>query len=210
MAVQGERDEGEVLIGASVSDQSLFDALRAHERSEGAVIREYEDFARRTGSELVRYLIGIIVDDERRHHRFLEELANSVRTSATFEERGPRLPFFDVSHDDPELRETTKRFLDVERRDRAELKQLARSVRDAGNELDAFVVSLMRDDTERHIAMLRFIERLSRSSPLVRSGHRPAARQTAGDEGSDAARAGISSPGDLGSRHEGRAGRGLT
>lgn len=204
MTVHGEPDD-DILLGASVSEKSLFDAVRAHERSEAAVIGEYEAFARRTSSELVRYLVTIIVDDEHRHHRYLEELANSVRASATFEERGPRMPYFDVSHDDPDLRATTKRFLEVERQDRAELKRLARSVRDGGNELDAFIVNLMRDDTERHIAMLRFIDRLARSSPLVRPGGRPSGPRTGSDGDDEPARpATISSPGDLGSRHAGR------
>lgn len=155
------------LVGASVSEQELFDSLLAHEADEQEVIASYETLSSETDSETVRYLIGLIVDDERRHHRILQELANTVRSAATFEEAGPRLPFLDVRRRrDRDLLEQTRRFLAVERKDRAELKRLARSTRNVGGELEAFVVDLLRADTERHIVILRFIEHLVRHSPL--------------------------------------------
>jgi rubrerythrin len=154
------------LVGASVFEQRAFDSLLAHERHEQEVIAAYESFATEASSEAVRYLIGLILDDERRHHRALQELANTVRTRATFEERGARLPYLDVHRRDRRLLEQTRRFLAVERADRAELKRLARTVRDLGGELDVLVVNLLRIDTERHIGILRFIEHLVRRSPL--------------------------------------------
>lgn len=157
----------ERLVGASVTEQETFEALVAHERDEEEVIAGYESLAAETPSEAVRYLIKLIVEDERRHHRVLEQLANTVRFQATLDDRGAHLPYLDVHRGrDRALLEETRRFLAIERRDRAQLKHLAKSIRGSGGELEAFVVDLLRSDTERHVAILRFIEHLVRRSPL--------------------------------------------
>lgn len=156
----------ERLIGASTLDQRLFDALGAHEHDEKAVIEEYVAFAERTPSATVRYLINLIVEDEKRHHRVLTELANTIRAEVTFEERGSRIPYLDVHRGDPALLAATRRFLEVERRDRDELRTLCRQVDRSGALLEAFLVRLVLEDSDRHIRILRFIERLAKHSPL--------------------------------------------
>jgi len=157
----------ERLIGASEVDQRLFDALAAHEHDEQAVIEAYVAFAERTPSETVRYLINLIVEDERRHHRMLVELANTIRAEVTFEERGSRIPYLDVRRGDAELQEATRRFLEVERRDRDELRSLSRQVDRSGAPVESFLMKLVLDDADRHIRILRFIERLVRHSPMA-------------------------------------------
>jgi len=156
------------LIGASVFEQEAFDALVAHEKDEEEVITAYEAFATETESKVVRFLIELIVEDERRHHKVLEQLANTIRAQSTFEETGTRVPYLDVHRRrDRAVLETTKRFLEVERKDRSHLKDLAKTVEACGGEVDAFVVNLLRMDTERHIQILKFIEHLVRHSPIT-------------------------------------------
>lgn len=155
------------LIGASVLEQEAFEALVAHERDEADVIAAYETFARDTESDVVRFLIELIVEDERRHHRVIEQLANTIRAQATFEDVKPRIPYLDVRrHRDQQLLAATRMFLDIERKDRRHLKDLAKSVEQSAGEVDAFIVNLMRMDTERHIAILKFIEHLIKRSPI--------------------------------------------
>ncbi len=156
----------ENLLGASVWQQELYDSLVDHMANENEIIEEYAKFAEETSSATVRYLVNMIVDDERRHHRVLAELANTVRAEATLEEREPRAPFLDV-HADPALLKATQRFLDAERTDRDELRSLYRQASGAGgSELEAFMISMLRGDTDRHIRILRFIAKLVRRSPL--------------------------------------------
>lgn len=159
--------EDKTLIGASVIEQEAFDALIAHEQDEADVIAAYETFAKDTESEVVRFLIELIVEDERRHHRVIEQLANTIRSQATFEDVNPRIPYLDVHrHRDRQLLAATRMFLDIERKDRTHLKDLAKTVGASGGEVDAFIVNLMRMDTERHISILKFIDRLIRRSPI--------------------------------------------
>jgi rubrerythrin len=157
------------LRGASVSEQELYDALVSHEADERDVIAAYQDFAGATDSEAVRYLVDLIIEDEQRHHWWLWELANRVRATATLEERGPAVPYLDVKRGDKELLTATRRFLDVERKDLKELRHLARQTRGLGDELNMLMIRLLQSDTERHIRMLRFIEKVVRRP---RPGHR--------------------------------------
>lgn len=157
----------DALLDASVFDKEAIDALIAHGREEEEVITAYEALARTTRSGVVRYLVGLIVEDERRHHRVFEQLANTLRAQATLVDARPRLPQLDVHRfRDRALLEATRHFLELERQDRARLDELQRRVRDTGDELDAFVIGLLRSDSERHVTILGFIEHLVRTSPL--------------------------------------------
>lgn len=155
------------LAGASIGQQELYDALLAHQSEESDVISAYEAFAENTSSEAVRYLICMVLDDEKRHHRVLSDLANAVRADATFDRQGTRVPLLDVRHRDQSLLEATDRFIAIERKDRAELKRLARKVRRVGGEFDAFMIGILQADTQRHIRILRFIRQSVRNSPFA-------------------------------------------
>lgn len=160
-------DERDRLKGASVWQQDLYEALMTHMSSEGGIVEAYASFAEETSSETVRYLVRLILDDERRHHRILLDLANAVRAEATLEMREGRVPFMDVHSHDEALHEATERFLAVEREDLVQMRRLIRQAAGAGGtELEEFVLGLLREDTERHIKILKFIDRLVRHSPL--------------------------------------------
>jgi rubrerythrin len=155
------------LRGASVWQEDLYEALMAHMANEGGIVDAYATFAEETSSETVRYLVRLILDDERRHHRILLDLANAVRAEATLELRDGRVPFMDVHAHDEALHQATERFLAAEREDLVQLRRLIRQAAGAGGtELEEFVLGLLREDTERHIKILKFIERLVRHSPL--------------------------------------------
>ena len=154
------------LAGATMRQQDFFDALQAHVRDEKDTIEAYEVFAREASSDAVRYLIRMILDDERRHHRVLAEVANTIRADSTFEKRGDQVPYLDVHSRDEGLLNETERFLKLERKDRAELKKLTRKARAVGGSLDNFMMDLLQSDTDRHIRILRFIKHAIRTSPV--------------------------------------------
>lgn len=156
-------EHDERLRGASTWEQRLYDMITEHEHDEEEVITAYRNFVERTDSDAVRYLLGLIVDDEERHRRVLGQLADTVRAEATFEHRGPAIPRIDVHTPNPELAEATDRFIEIERRDRDELGRLESEIsRVSGSPLAELTVALVRSDTERHITILRFISQLAR------------------------------------------------
>lgn len=151
-------------LGASMWEQEMFEMLTTHERDENAVIHAYEELADETTSDTVRYLVGLIIEDERRHHKVLGDLAANIVHAGKRSKDG--VPYLDVHRGDSGILEETRRFLAIERRDRAEMRKLGHKVRESGDVLDTFLIDLLRADTEKHIRILRFIEHVVRHSPL--------------------------------------------
>ena len=68
---------------ASVGTRDLVDLIVRHGAEEGELLATYEQLAAEAPDASVRYLIGLILDDEHRHHRLLAELANAIAWSST-------------------------------------------------------------------------------------------------------------------------------
>jgi hypothetical protein len=73
----------------SVFDAMILQHLTEHLAGEAAILDEYRQLATSPDAP-VRYLAQLIVEDEERHHRVLNELANQFRTSAWLFERRPQ------------------------------------------------------------------------------------------------------------------------
>ncbi len=143
--------------GASVSDRELVRLIARHEAEEGSVLARYEQLVADTRSPAVRYLAGLIIADERRHHRMLTELANAIAW-------GQWLPVADAVPDlDPGIRDAsilaaTHELLEAEQRDHAELRELRKKLRDYRHTtLWDLVADVLMMDTEKHIRILRFL-----------------------------------------------------
>ncbi len=129
-----------------------------HGRSEGALLESYREISERpTVDPAVRYLVRLILDDEERHHRVFEEMANEIRSFVWELPVEPRLPMMGT-RSDPELLAATKRLLAFEKRDAKELRRLRKQLRDSTeSSLDPLMVDLMLLDTAKHIAILEHI-----------------------------------------------------
>jgi hypothetical protein len=149
---------GLLATAASATERDLVALIERHGAEEGEILTEYERFAASAESELVRYLVSAIVEDERRHHRLLEEMANSVAWGG-FEADEPvtRLPNLD-RYPSSGLRSQTQRLLDLERQDARELKTLRGKLKDyGGSTVLRLLVDTMLLDTRKHELILEFI-----------------------------------------------------
>jgi hypothetical protein len=147
--------------GASPSAVDLVRSLDRHGREESDLLDRYERFVETAPSPVARYLVRLISEEERRHHRMLEELANTIAWGHLGEEDHPSLPTSEgrgpVSR---ELRQETRALLQLERADRRHLRHLARRIRGYGDvPLWCLLIDLMRLDTEKHISILTFLDR---------------------------------------------------
>jgi rubrerythrin len=150
------------LIGASVWEQALYEQLTSHERAERELLVEYEKAAA-SSSAAVRFLTGLILEDERRHHSLFRDLAATLRSDVELRPTDATIPPLDHLGPDADLAEIVTRLIAHERADRRELRRLAREL---ANEIDTtmwpLLVDLMRMDTEKHIAILEFVRRHAR------------------------------------------------
>jgi hypothetical protein len=154
--------------GASVAATEVVHALDRHGREEAELLTRYERYVEQTGSPVARYLVRLIVDEERRHHRMLEELANTIAWGHFGDDDRIELPSPPVrrSGSDRALRAETRALLRHERQDRRQLRRLGRRLRTYGDvPLWNLLIELMKYDTEKHVSILRFIEKDDRGRP---------------------------------------------
>lgn len=159
---------GETIMGASVWEQELYDQVARHVQTEDEILSGYRQLAEDAGSPDVAYLAGLIVEDEQRHHRIMEELSRSVLAEAQLTESKEGIPSVPLTRSDPSaLLVATERLLAMEHEDRRALKELRRNLRPvASTTLWALLVETMELDTRKHIAILRHIRSIAKGLPL--------------------------------------------
>jgi hypothetical protein len=149
----------EMPVDLSVSEQELFEHLLRHIENENELIDEYERLAADAGGH-VSYVLRLIVEDERRHHRLFEEWCNALRSAAEFRDVEPAVPWLSRTPHPDVVAAAAKRFLAVERADKKDLDRLKKLVKDQRNvTLWDVLLDVMELDTRKHIALLRFIGR---------------------------------------------------
>jgi rubrerythrin len=145
-------------VVSSTWDERLLEHIDTHEAGASSA---YDALAE-LGDPQIRYLAGLIAADEHRHHAMLVALATSVRS--TVSDEGDELewgtpPVLTTEQRDALLKQT-RRLLEVEKDDVGKLKELRRDVRPAPNgTLWPELIEIMSLDTEKHIQILKAIER---------------------------------------------------
>ncbi len=148
----------------------MFDHLTDHTRQKGAMLSEYAAIAEATESKALSYVINLLLEDERRHHRYFNELASSLKSESELSGDDPVVPRLDLDRvDRAELRETTDRLLEHEKSDAKELERLRKELHDVKDTtLWGLLVDIMVRDTEKHIAILRFVQQHTPSKRAAR------------------------------------------
>lgn len=148
------------IVGASVWEQEIYDFVTSHVATEGAILDEYQRLAEDpSGSSAFRYLAGLILADERRHHQLFNDLAESIRQGAELRHDDDPIPsLIGLRADRDRIMATTVQMIEAERADARELKELAKKLKAVRETtLWGLLVELMQDDTSKHIRILEFI-----------------------------------------------------
>lgn len=161
-----EVEEATSMVGAADWDRRIAVLLARHAMDEEHVLDSYRWLLEQPLSPAVRYLVRLIVEDEERHHRLLQEMARSVAWGPVSDLRSDTIPALTPPADADQLTDLTDSYLSVERNDLAELKHIAREFRSLADSSPLrLLVDLMMLDTEKHIRILQFIKRTSRAHP---------------------------------------------
>jgi rubrerythrin len=144
--------------GASAWERQLYAHLTSHVQKERGILERYSQVAERTESKAFRYLVNMLIEDEIRHHKLFAQLAESLQNEAQGG-TDPIVPYVDFDgRDGAEVRDGSKELMENEEHDLRELKRLQRELRDVKDTtLWGMLVELMERDTEKHIAILRFV-----------------------------------------------------
>ena len=153
-------------VGASVWELDMFTYLTTHAKTEGQLLDGYLNAAKSTSSKALAYVIGLLVEDERRHHRHFTDLAQSLKVEAELSGGDPVVPWLDFQQADREaVLELTQQLIANEEKDAAELKRLRKDMRDfEDTTLWALLVETMQLDTEKHLTILRFVKHHCKSA----------------------------------------------
>lgn len=155
--------EGLRATGASPDITSLVELLARHGSEEGKLLAVYEELAKSTSNKAVQYLINLILDDERRHHRLLADVANAMAWESLNGDVSATPPL--TPQADRALLEHTRKLRRAERDDHKQLRELRKRLRPfADTTMWALIVDMMVLDTEKHMAILRFIEQRARGN----------------------------------------------
>ena len=145
--------------GASSGSRTLVELLSRHGSEEGAILDSYVEFAEKSNDGSVKYLIDMIVDDERRHHRLLAEMANAIAWGHMKGNLEPATPAT-TGVMSASLSDLTTQLLQFERKDARQLKGLRKRLRPfSATTMWALLVDLMILDTKKHTTILRFLKR---------------------------------------------------
>ena len=155
--------EGLRKTGASLTIRALVELLAKHGSEEGRILAEYERVSASATDPAVRYLIDLILDDERRHHRMLVELATTMAWG-TLDTTVSSVPSLGWALDE-ELASATRTLRECEEADRRKLQELRKGLRPfEDTTLWGLIVQMMILDTEKHATILKFLERHARGA----------------------------------------------
>lgn len=154
---------GDVVVGrgdAGSFNAEMIQHLQRHVDDEQEMLVAYGTLLRQSENAPVRYLLDLLLEDERRHHRILIEMLNQFRSSEDAVEPEKHVPWM-TPRSDPEIAAATRKLRRSERADLRELRSLRRRLKFLrrgslnGVLVDAFIL-----DTRKHLGYLRAIQRL--------------------------------------------------
>lgn len=152
------------ISGASTWEQQVYDHLVSHCAEERSTLEEYKSLVDETDSPAFAFLAGLILEDEHRHHKLLNELAETIRASAQL--TGEPLPIPDLGlfrADRDRILDQTEHFLALEQEDQRKLKRIEKQLSDVADTTAwQLVVRLMQHDNAKHQMILRFIRERAR------------------------------------------------
>ena len=148
-------------VGSREWESDVYQHVANHGHIEGEILDEYQRLA--DDEEIppaFAYLARIILDDEVRHHRIFDDLAENMRQMVEESDDRSPIPSLRGFHTDRvRIQRLTEQLLEVERSDERELKDLAKRLKEFDKvTLWGLLIELMLDDTRKHIKILKFIQ----------------------------------------------------
>ena len=147
--------------GASVDERELVEMLARHGQQEGVLLERYQRFVEEGPTPASRYLVQLILDDERKHHRLLAELANTIAWGLGANSPVEATPdIYPKSTPDPAFVEETQALIKAEEQDRSEVRRMRRKFKAyEDTTLWPLIIDILLLDTEKHLEILRFISK---------------------------------------------------
>lgn len=139
-------------------------AFQAHVREEAQFLDEYEALSTSLDDPGTRFLVELILEDERRHHQLFERMSATALGEADGDDATPPPPRLTPA-DAVRVLGPTERFLDAEKEDRRHLAELRKQLRPARDDtLWELIIELLELDTTKHVRILEYVRDRARDA----------------------------------------------
>lgn len=146
--------------GSKTWVENLHHYVTQHVQIEQGLLENYISAAQGSDSKALRYLVNLIIQDEKRHHQMFGEFAAALEHGLNWTSGDAEIPAMDFYKvDSDKLQVVTDLLLENEMNDLKDLKYLHKMVKHASDAtLWDLIIQTMQRDTEKHIAILSFIK----------------------------------------------------
>ena len=133
-------------------------ALEAHASAEAHDLATCEELAGNSSDQVFKLLIGLVADDQRRHHSLLQSMVRRLQQEVDFVESPTALPVENAdSADNRELVETLRSLIRDEHEGARHLRHLARQDPHLYDGLYPVLLETIARDSEKHATMIRYL-----------------------------------------------------
>jgi len=138
--------------------QRLMNEFQAHATHEGGWLVDYQAMAKECTDPLIRFLLGLIVADEERHHELTIRMISKLKDELawTRSEGVPRRVKL-KRKEAKELLSSVEGFLDAERKGIKEYERLKKESEGLYRDVFALLYQTMIHDSHKHIGILEFL-----------------------------------------------------
>lgn len=162
--VKGGGVRGQCPTGPEVPgglDASLTELLERHIRAEQGTVAAYEEFADKTRDPWNALLVGLILEDERRHHELIKKIVATISGNAYWQRVVGVLPDAAVlkEHERAAEARTLEEFHRHERISIRELTHAARRFESRYQGLVSLLLESMAQDSLKHAQILGFLRK---------------------------------------------------
>jgi hypothetical protein len=142
----------------SVSER-VIRALEAHASAEAHDLATCEHLARQSSDPVLKLLVGMILEDEQRHHGLLRSMVRRLRAEVEFVDSPTALPVPDssLSSADADTAVTLRNLIRDEHESAHHLRHMAHQDPQLYAGLYPLLLETMARDSEKHAAILRYL-----------------------------------------------------
>lgn len=147
------------------SVQRLMNEFQSHASHEEKWLADYQTSAKEASDPLIRFLLGLIVADEQRHHELTNRMINKLKDELAWtraEGLSPRV--YEKGEKRKQLLSSVERFLDAEHKGITEYQRLKKDSRGLYRDVFALLYTTMIHDSRKHIGILEFLRRKLKDS----------------------------------------------
>ena len=153
--------EGEARAMSVRIDEVLGNVLRQHLEAESGVIRRYEEMVESTKDPWVSLIVGLVLDDEKRHHVLLQQMVATVAESPYWQRVAGKLPDVPVLKGAERVaaEREISRLAEAEHQGSRDMHHVAQKSKDVYSGLVSALLEVMAKDSVKHEHLLRFLQR---------------------------------------------------